>query len=169
MKRAQSSSFQVANQLFFVTRSRQGKIDAVNRTPAFSNQFLCIQHHHYPLPLPQIQQTEPWPNQHSHTHGMPDPAGVGIRRAQPPLFDAVKATAHSLQKLMVDGNLRSTDLVEEYVWRIEKYNGYLRAISEYAPNVMHRAREMDNKRAAGEFLGPLHGIPVLLKVIRAQF
>lgn len=65
---------------------------------------------------------------------------------------------------MKNGKLKSTDLVEEYIWRIEEYNPYLRAISEYAPGVMDRAREMDSKRANGEFLGPLHGIPVLLKV-----
>ncbi|KAJ5789317.1 amidase signature enzyme [Penicillium psychrosexuale] len=45
---------------------------------------------------------------------------------------------------MIAGTLKSTDLVEEYVRQIEEHNGYLRAVSVYAP-------------------GPLHGIPVLIK------
>lgn len=99
---------------------------------------------------------------HAWKPGNP-PAGVVLQRQGLPLFDAVTATAHSLQDSMIAGKLKSTDLVEEYVRRIEEYNEYLRAVSEYAPGAMERAREMDAKRAAGEFLGPLHGIPVLLK------
>lgn len=92
------------------------------------------------------------------------PKGVHAQRVQPPLFDALTATAHDLQELLIAGKLKSTDLVEEYIWRIEEYNSYLRAVDQYALNVMERAREMDESRAAGQFLGPLHGIPVLLKV-----
>jgi amidase len=91
------------------------------------------------------------------------PAGVGFRTA-PPLFDALTATAHELQAQMAAGALKSTDLVREYVWRIEQHNGRLRAVAAYAPHAMARAREMDERRAAGEACGPLHGIPVLIKV-----
>ncbi|KIV88454.1 hypothetical protein PV10_08137 [Exophiala mesophila] len=87
----------------------------------------------------------------------------GIRNA-PPLFDALTATAHDLQKALADGKLRSTDLVQEYVWRTEEYNGYLRAVAQYAPNAYERAQELDEQRTSGQVAtGPLHGIPVLLK------
>ncbi|OBT77497.1 hypothetical protein VF21_05228 [Pseudogymnoascus sp. 05NY08] len=91
------------------------------------------------------------------------PTGLAAKRTHPPLFDALTATAHDLQKLLTAGELKSTDLVEEYVWRIEEYNPYLRAVSQYAPGVLDQAKELDSKRAAGEVLGPLHGIPILLK------
>ena len=92
------------------------------------------------------------------------PTGIGAQRHRPPLFDALSCTAHELQSLMMEGKLKSIDLVEEYVWRIEEYNSYLHAVSEYAPDVAERAKEMDNRRAVGKVIGPLHGIPVLLKV-----
>lgn len=65
---------------------------------------------------------------------------------------------------MKDGKLKSTDLVEEYVWRSEQYNSYLNAVFEYAPGVKQRAVELDAARENGQFFGPLHGVPVLLKV-----
>ena len=86
------------------------------------------------------------------------------KRSHPPLFDALTATGHELQKLLIDGVLTSVNLVEEYVWRIEEYNPYLHAISQYSPSVLAQAKEMDAKRAAGTYLGPLHGIPVVIKV-----
>ena len=93
------------------------------------------------------------------------PRGIPALRSHLPLFDALTATAHELQKLLTDGTLTSVDLVEEYVWRIEEYNAYLHAISQYSPNALAQAKEMDVKRAAGTHLGPLHGIPVVIKVL----
>jgi hypothetical protein len=92
------------------------------------------------------------------------PTGISAQRQHPPLFDALTATAGSLQQLLNDGKLKSTDLVEEYVWRIEEHNLYLHAVSQYASGVMEQARIADEGRAAGVSTGPLHGIPVLLKV-----
>jgi hypothetical protein len=91
------------------------------------------------------------------------PDGMGAR-TRAPLFDALTATAHELQDLLCAGKLKSTDLVEEYVWRIEEYNSYLNAVFEYAPGVLQRALEMDRARANGQILGPLHGIPIIIKV-----
>jgi hypothetical protein len=45
------------------------------------------------------------------------------------------------------GLLKSTDLVEEFVWRIEEYNPYLNAVFEYGPGVLQRASDLDNCRA----------------------
>lgn len=92
------------------------------------------------------------------------PRGVVLERQGPALFDPLTATAHELQMMMIGGTLKSTDLVEEYVRQIEKHNGYLRAVSVYAPSAFEQAKELDAKRRLGDFMGPLHGIPVLIKV-----
>lgn len=92
------------------------------------------------------------------------PPAVGPRRSVP-LFNALTATAHELQDMMASGKVKSTDLVDEYVWRIEQYNSYLNAVIEYAPGAKKRAMEMDAARQEGKLFGPLHGIPILLKVI----
>ncbi|TAQ87151.1 hypothetical protein B7494_g4533 [Chlorociboria aeruginascens] len=91
------------------------------------------------------------------------PTGTASRRSSSPRFDALRSTAHELQDLLTAGTLTSTDLVEEYVWRIEQYNTFLNAVSQYAPGVMKRAQELDSERKNGNFLGPLHGIPIILK------
>ncbi|KAF9247882.1 hypothetical protein DTO006G1_5691 [Penicillium roqueforti] len=91
------------------------------------------------------------------------PRSVVRHRRGPPLFNTLTATAYDLQQMMIAGTLKSTDLVEEYVRNIEEHNGYLRAVSVYAPVALERAQELDAKREAGEFLGPLHGIPVFIK------
>jgi len=91
------------------------------------------------------------------------PHGIGARTKAPP-FDALTITAHELQALLIAGTLKSTDIVEEFVWRIEEYNPYLNAVFEYAPSVLQRALDLDIARANGQFLGPFHGIPILLKV-----
>ncbi|KAJ5921256.1 amidase signature enzyme [Penicillium verhagenii] len=99
---------------------------------------------------------------HAWKAGSPPP-GVGSSSRSIPLFNALTATAHELQALMISGTLKSTDLVEEYIWRIENHNSYLNAIFEYSPTAMQRAADMDSARQNGEFLGPLHGIPIVLK------
>ena len=69
----------------------------------------------------------------------------------------------SLQEELSAGRLRSTQLVEEYQRSICMYNGWLGA-DQLAPDAMDRARETDSMRLAGKPLGPLHGIPILIKV-----
>ena len=81
-----------------------------------------------------------------------------------PSFNTLTATVQTLQDALVAGRLRSTDLVEEYQRSICLYNGWLRAVYQLAPGAMDRAREMDSLRQSGKYLGPVHGIPVLIKV-----
>lgn len=49
-------------------------------------------------------------------------------------------------------------------------NGYLRAVIALAPQaVLERETErLDQERASGHFRSPLHGIPILTKVIPAE-
>ncbi|KXS96893.1 hypothetical protein AC578_6229 [Pseudocercospora eumusae] len=80
-----------------------------------------------------------------------------------PLFDTLRTTAADLQAALTEGMLTSVQIVEEYHRAIVKHNVYLKAIYELAPGAVHRAREMDDLRSQGQVLGPLHGIPVVLK------
>lgn len=89
----------------------------------------------------------------------------GLRSISAPKFDALAVTASQLQERLTAGSLTSTDIVEEYISRINEHNGYLKAVYVVAPGVVQQAKALDEKRAKGTFLGPLHGIPVLLKVI----
>jgi len=64
------------------------------------------------------------------------------------------------------GEISSQALVTLYLKRIEKIdkNGpMLQSILALNPDAMANAKKLDQLRAAGEILGPLHGVPVLLK------
>ncbi|KAH8601513.1 amidase family protein [Bisporella sp. PMI_857] len=80
-----------------------------------------------------------------------------------PLFNTLTATASNLQKELASGKIKSTQIVEEYHRSIVTYNGVLNAVWELAPGAMKRAEELDLLRAKGQFLGPFHGIPILIK------
>ncbi|KUJ17163.1 amidase signature enzyme [Mollisia scopiformis] len=80
-----------------------------------------------------------------------------------PLFNTLTATASDLQKELSNGKLRSTQVVEEYHRSIIAHNGVLNAVWELALGAMKRAEELDLLREKGQFLGPLHGIPILVK------
>jgi len=64
------------------------------------------------------------------------------------------------------GNVTSEELVSAYLDRIERIDNAgptLQSILTLNPTALQDARDADAKRAAGEPLGALHGIPILLK------
>ncbi len=65
-----------------------------------------------------------------------------------------------------DGDISSEELVTSYLARIEAIdrNGpTLQSVLAVNPNALEEARALDAKKSAGEPLGPLHGVPILLK------
>jgi amidase len=80
-----------------------------------------------------------------------------------PFFDPLTASAADLAKLLSSGQVTSVQILNEYYRQILKYNGHLKAVLQLAPGAIDEAKELDAKRARGETLGPLHGIPILLK------
>ncbi|CAI6285809.1 unnamed protein product [Periconia digitata] len=80
-----------------------------------------------------------------------------------PLFDSLTSSAGALQFRLHSGELTSVQILREYYRQILSFNGYLRAIHQLAPGAMARAEHLDQLRREGFVLGPLHGIPVLLK------
>lgn len=81
-----------------------------------------------------------------------------------PLFDTLTATASSLQLELTAGNLTSVQIVRQYYHAIFSFNGYVNAVYELGPGAIQQAEDLDKARAEGRVLGPLHGIPILLKV-----
>jgi amidase len=90
-------------------------------------------------------------------------------------FPFLEATVADLQAQMAAGRLTSEQLTRAYLERIRKLdqggsgdNGDssglgVNAIIELNPDALAMARNADEQRAHGVVLGPLHGIPVLLK------
>ncbi|KAL3303662.1 amidase [Colletotrichum asianum] len=79
----------------------------------------------------------------------------------PALLDA---TLDDLRQGLDSGLFTSVDLVNAYVARIDEVNDDLHAVAEINPDAVSIAASLDQARAeGGPLLGPLHGIPVLLK------
>jgi len=68
-----------------------------------------------------------------------------------------------LHQAMRAGELSAAVLVERQIARIELLNPELNAVIAIDPIARARARALDERLARGEWAGPLHGIPVLLK------
>src|SRR5215468_8214995 len=80
--------------------------------------------------------------------------------------DHNEATIAQLQAQMASGQLTSEILTQEYLTRIvalDQKGPGVNAVIELNPDALVMARAADALRRRGIVLGPLHGIPVLLK------
>ena len=77
-------------------------------------------------------------------------------------IDLQTTTIPQMQAAMHAGRLSSVDLVRAYLARMQAYSKY-NAIRALNPNALAQAAAADRQRAAGDYTGPLQGIPVLLK------
>jgi amidase len=76
------------------------------------------------------------------------------------------ASTVQLQQRLSSGELTSVALVQQLLARIEALNKKgprLNAVIEVNPDALVIAAQMDKERAEGRDLGPLHGVPVLVK------
>jgi amidase len=81
-------------------------------------------------------------------------------------FRFSEATVAQLQAAMASGSLTSEQLTRAYITRIfalDQGGPGVNAIVELNPDAITMAQQADAMRRKGHVLGPLHGIPVLLK------
>jgi amidase len=94
-------------------------------------------------------------------------AAPSVARAQngaPTQFN--EKTLAQLQAMMAAGELTSVQLTQYYVDRIlalDQNGPGVNSVIELNPDALAIARSADAQRSKGKVLGPLHGIPVLLK------
>jgi len=93
-------------------------------------------------------------------------AGRAARQAPAVPFDVVEKGVPELQAAMEAGTVTARDLVEQYLARIEAYDGQgpeLASILSLNPRARDLADILDRERRARGPRGPLHGIPILVK------
>jgi amidase len=86
-----------------------------------------------------------------------------------PPFNVLTATASELQDRLKAKTLTSVEIITAYLTQIEKHNhagAKLNAIISVAPRelVLGTAKKLDYERSAGKIRGPLHGLPIIIKV-----
>ena len=89
---------------------------------------------------------------------------LGFVQAQP--FHLEEATIDSVHNAYRSGRLTSHQLVQLYLNRIEAYDKKgpaINAIITVNPKALEEADRLDAAFKASGFVGPLHGIPVILK------
>lgn len=94
------------------------------------------------------------------------PLLMGAEPISAPLFDVEERSLSDLRAALDGKRVTSVQLVEAYLARIAKLdaNGpMLKSVLELNPDAKRIAAECDAQRAAGKQLGPLHGLPVLIK------
>jgi len=72
-------------------------------------------------------------------------------------------TITQLQTALTNSQLTSVQLVECYMRRIKAMDPYLHAVLQLNQDAVKIARKLDRQRSAGNYLGPMHGIPILIK------
>lgn len=85
------------------------------------------------------------------------------------MFDALTTTADQLRERLDEGSINSVQIVESYLHQIERHNtrgAKCRAVIATPPRIqlISWAAKLDQERQQGSLRGPLHGIPILLKV-----
>ncbi|WPG97264.1 Hypothetical protein R9X50_00003600 [Acrodontium crateriforme] len=96
-------------------------------------------------------------------------SGVSAWSVQRPLVKGyafpslIDATLDDLVEGLESGRFTSVDLVKAYSARIHEVNGILHMVNEINPDALSIAADADALRANGTVLGPLHGIPILIK------
>ncbi|WP_069885604.1 amidase [Streptomyces luteocolor] len=93
-------------------------------------------------------------------------AGGGSASAAPSRVGGVDldtVTIPELQARMADGSLTASALTRAYLRRIEEVDPTVRAVLRTSPTALRQAAESDARHRQGRTLGPLDGIPVLVK------
>ncbi|CAM3941740.1 amidase [Cohnella lubricantis] len=78
-------------------------------------------------------------------------------------FAYEEITLEELQDGYADGKFTTVQVVQAYLDRIQLYEPNYNAFTTMNANVLKEAAEIDRARAAGEELGPLAGIPIVIK------
>jgi len=78
-------------------------------------------------------------------------------------FNIVEATVADIQSAIATGSMTAHAVTAKYLERIEAYDDELNSILTVNEDALNRADELDNEFATSGLVGPLHGIPIILK------
>ncbi|OIB56448.1 amidase [Natrialba sp. SSL1] len=78
-------------------------------------------------------------------------------------FDLLETSVAAVHDAMANGAVTAEELVERYLARIDAYDDDLNAILTVNDRARDRARDLDAQFERDGFVGPLHGVPTIIK------
>ncbi len=78
-------------------------------------------------------------------------------------YEVEEVTLAQVADDLASGAVTSVAVTKAYIARIETFDGPLNAIIAIAPDALEQAAASDRRRADGVALGPLDGVPILIK------
>jgi Asp-tRNA(Asn)/Glu-tRNA(Gln) amidotransferase A subunit family amidase len=78
-------------------------------------------------------------------------------------FDLIEATVDDIHAAIEAGEITVEALVARYLERIEEYDDDLSSILTVNDDAHQRGAELDSRFEADGFVGPLHGVPIVIK------
>ena len=84
----------------------------------------------------------------------------------PPAFNVLETTIDDIHSAYKSGQLTARQLVQTYFDRIDTYNNQgptINAIITLNPKALEEADRLDKAFKVAGFVGPLHGIPIIIK------
>lgn len=82
---------------------------------------------------------------------------------QPASLDTLRLPAHVLAEQLASGRVKSVQLVQGFLERIRRHDATLGSFSAVYIEAVRAAEAADQAIACGHRIGPLHGIPVMVK------
>lgn len=78
-------------------------------------------------------------------------------------FDPLEATAADVRAAIMSERATARSIVQQYLERINVYDEALNSLITVNPDALERADELDAKFNQSGPVGPLHGVPIILK------
>lgn len=94
---------------------------------------------------------------------MPFCAPVAWSQDKPAVYAVEETPLAQLSHDLATGKVSAVAATKAYIERIKKYDGRLHAVIGIAPDALQQAAASDRRRKAGRALGPLDGVPIILK------
>ena len=89
-------------------------------------------------------------------------AGLMLAACSKP-YDVVEKSVAQVDADLASGKVTSEALTQAYIDRIKKEDTQIKSVLALNPKALEMARASDARRKAGKTLGPLDGVPILLK------
>ena len=90
-------------------------------------------------------------------------AGAACSEPAPAPYEVQEVPLTQISADLASGKTTSVAVTQVYIDRIHQYDGALNSVILIAPDALEQARASDERRSEGNILGPMDGVPILLK------